>query len=67
MVRVIIVGVILTFRSLTQEALEVVSLLFFERAVGRFTNGFSGPKSFRDFREKGPRSLEPFGKTKEAT
>ena len=24
--------------------------------VGNFTNGFSGPKSFRDFRETGPRA-----------
>ena len=28
---------------------------FPEQAVGRFTNGFSGPESFRDFRETGPR------------
>ena len=25
-----------------------------EQAVGRFTNGLSGPKRFRDFRETGP-------------
>ena len=30
---------------------------FPEQAVGRFTNGFSGPKSFWDFRETGPWSL----------
>ena len=29
---------------------------FPKQAVGSFTNGFSGPKSFRDFRETGPRS-----------
>ena len=29
---------------------------FAKQAVGSFTNGFSGPKSFRDFRETGPRS-----------
>ena len=28
------------------------------KAVRSFTNGFSGSKSFRDFRETGPWSLE---------
>ena len=30
---------------------------FPKRAVASFTNGFSGPKSFRDFRETGLGSL----------
>ena len=33
---------------------------FTELAGRNFTNGFSGPKSFRDVREKGPRSLLSF-------
>ena len=32
-----------------------VKIDFPGQAAGRFTNGFSGPKSFRDFRETGPR------------
>ena len=31
---------------------------FTEKAGGSFTNGFSGPKSSRDFRETGPRSFK---------
>ena len=30
---------------------------FPKRAVGSFRNGFSGPKSYRDFRERGPSSV----------
>ena len=30
--------------------------LFPKQVVGNFTDGFSGPKSFRDVRETGPRS-----------
>ena len=33
---------------------------FPKRAVASFTNGFSGPKSFRDFRETGPRAIPIF-------
>ena len=29
-----------------------------KQAVGSFTNGLSGPKIFRDFRETGPRTLQ---------
>ena len=31
---------------------------FPKQVVGSFTNGFSGPKSFRDFRETGPNYLQ---------
>ena len=44
-----------TFLFVTLKTCQKIS--FPNQAAGTFTNGFSGPKSFRDFRETGPRNV----------